>query len=219
MMTGQKQRHPGQGWDQDGRGSSQAKPVLDRLQEMLGALPGIGPKSAERIAHHLLAAPRDEVLELAEMLRAVKEKLRRCARCCAPTEAEVCPTCLDTRRDSGLLCVVEQPRDQAALERMGTYRGLYHILHGRLSPLEGIGPEKLTIDRLVERARGGEVREVILATNPTLEGDGTSLYIAGLLGHMGLKITRLAREIPAGSILEFANSQMLADAMDGRNTF
>jgi recombination protein RecR len=102
---------------------------------------------------------------------------------------------------------------------MGAYRGLYHILHGRLSPLEGVGPEKLTIDQLITRVRGGEVREVILATNPTLEGDGTSLYIAGLLGHMNVRITRLARGIPAGSVLEFANSQMLADAMDGRNTF
>lgn len=195
------------------------RPVLERLQDMLGDLPGIGPKSAERIAHHLLAAPTDEVLELADILRAVKEKLKRCSKCCAPTELDICPICSDTRRDTSLLCVVEQPRDQTAFERMGTYRGLYHILHGRLSPLEGIGPEKLTIDNLVSRVREGGIREVILATNPTLEGDGTSLYIAGLLSHLGVKITRLARGIPAGSVLEFANAQMLADAMEGRNAF
>lgn len=219
MTTGQRYRAQERGWAPDGRGENASRPVLERLQEMLGALPGIGPKSAERIAHHLLAAPKGEVLELADVLRAVKEKLRRCSRCCAPTEEEVCGTCQDPRRDAGLLCVVEQPRDQSAFERMGTYRGLYHILHGKLSPLEGIGPEKLTIDQLVSRVRQEGVREVILATNPTLEGDGTSLYIAGLLSHMGVKITRLARGIPAGSVLEFANSQMLADAMDGRNPF
>ena len=219
MTMGQRHMAGDRGWSSDRRGQEESKPLLERLQEMLGALPGIGPKSAERIAHHLLAASREEVFELADALRAVKEKLKRCSRCCVPTEAETCFTCLDTRRDSGLLCVVEQPRDQAAFERMGTYRGLYHILHGRLSPLEGVGPEKLTIDQLITRVRSGEIREVILATNPTLEGDGTSLYIAGLLGHMNVRITRLARGIPAGSVLEFANSQMLADAMDGRNTF
>ncbi|MCY2939176.1 MAG: recombination mediator RecR [Planctomycetota bacterium] len=193
--------------------------LLDRLQTMLELLPGVGPKSAERIAHHLLAAPTEEVLELAEALRAVKERLRRCAVCCAPTEEERCGICQDGRRDGSVICVVEQPRDLSAFERMGTFRGLYHVLHGRLAPLEGVGPDRLTIDGLVARARGGDVREVILATNPTLEGDGTALYIAGLVAHLGLRITRLARGLPAGSVLEFANSQMLADALEGRNTF
>ncbi len=129
------------------------------------------------------------------------------------------PSCADARRDAGLICVVEQPRDLAALERTSTYRGLYHVLHGRLAPLDNIGPEHLTIDRLLERIRAGGVREVIMATNPTTEGDGTALYIASLLADSGVQITRLARGLPSGSVLEFANNQMLADALEGRRAF
>ncbi|NBU77379.1 MAG: recombination protein RecR, partial [Planctomycetes bacterium] len=123
------------------------------------------------------------------------------------------------RRDPNIVCVVEQPRDQAVVERSGSFRGLYHILHGRLSPLDGIGADRLTIDLLLERARSGVIREVIMATNPTLEGDGTALYISGLLTPMGLNVTRLARGLPTGSVLEFANSQMLSDALEGRGSF
>jgi len=193
--------------------------VIARLMRELGKLPGIGPKSAERLAHHLLQAPRAEVLGLADALRAVKEQIHPCRECCNPTENDLCEPCADPRRDASLVCVVEQPRDLLALERSGSYRGLYHVLHGRLAPLDGVGPERLTIDRLLARVRSGRVREVIMATNPTTEGDGTALYLSTLLGSSGVKMTRLARGLPSGSVLEFANSQMLADALEGRRTF
>jgi len=192
--------------------------VIPRLMTELGKLPGIGPKTAERLTHHLLGAPRHEVLALADALRAVKEQVRPCKECCNPTENELCAICSDPRRDPAVVCVVEQPRDVTALERSG-YRGVYHVLHGRLAPLDGVGPEQLTIDRLMARVRSGRVQEVIMATNPTTEGDGTALYLSTLLGSSGVKMTRLARGLPSGSVLEFANSQMLADALEGRRTF
>jgi recombination protein RecR len=189
------------------------------LMQQLGKLPGIGPKSAERLAHHLLAAPRTEVLALADALRALKEQVRPCQRCCNPSEHELCSICSDPRRDSALICVVETPRDLTSMERSGRFRGLYHVLHGRLSPLDGVGPEHLTIDRLLARVRAGDVQEVIMATNPTTEGDGTALYLSSLLGPLGVRVTRLARGLPTGSNLEFANNQMLADALEGRRAF
>jgi recombination protein RecR len=193
--------------------------AITTLMRELGKLPGIGPKSAERLTHHLLAAPPDEVLALAEALRAVKEQIGRCRQCCNLTEGELCEQCRDPRRDSATLCVVEQPRDVTALERAGNYRGLYHVLHGRLAPLDGIGPEHLTVDRLLQRVRAGGVQEVIMGTNPTTEGDGTALYLASLLAPLGVRVTRLARGLPTGSVLEFANNQMLADALEGRRAF
>jgi recombination protein RecR len=193
--------------------------VIGRLIEELNRLPGVGPKTAERLTHHLLAAPRSEVLALADALRAIKERIRRCSQCCNLTEHELCELCSDPRRDFSTICVVEQPRDLTALERGCAYRGLYHVLHGRLAPLEGIGPEQLTIDRLLRRAQAGNVKEIIMATNPTLEGDGTALYLSSVLAPLGIRITRLARGLPSGSVLEFANSQMLADALEGRRTF
>jgi recombination protein RecR len=193
--------------------------VMARLMAELGKLPGIGPKTAERLAHHLLSAPRAEVIALSDALRAIKDQVKRCTRCQAPTEHELCETCRDSGRDASLICVVEQPRDMTAMERSGTFRGLYHVLHGKLSPLDGIGPEHLTIDSLVARVRGGGVREVVMATNPTTEGDGTALYISTLLAPFGVKVTRLARGLPSGSGLEFANNQMLADAFEGRRSF
>jgi recombination protein RecR len=193
--------------------------VITRLMQELGKLPGIGPKTAERLTFHLLATDRSEVLALADALRAIKEEIHPCRQCCNPCEGELCSLCADPRRDGAVVCVVEQPRDLGALERSGSYRGLYHVLHGRLAPLDGVGPEHLTIDQLVKRVRAGGVREVILATNPTTEGDGTALYIASLLTSPAVKITRLARGLPSGSVLEFANSQMLADALEGRRAF
>jgi recombination protein RecR len=193
--------------------------VIAGLMRELGKLPGIGPKTAERLTHHLLALPAGEVLALADALRAIKEQIRPCRSCCHPTEGELCAICSDPRRDASLICVVEQPRDVSALERSGFYRGLYHVLHGRLAPLDGIGPERLTIDRLQQRVRAGGVREVIMATNPTTEGDGTALYLSSVLGPTGVRVTRLARGLPSGSVLEFANSQMLADALEGRRVF
>jgi recombination protein RecR len=193
--------------------------AIARLIQELSKLPGIGPKTAERLTHYLLAAERREVLALADALRAVKESIRLCKRCHNLTEGELCGICTDPRRDATLLCVVEQPRDLAALERAGAYRGLYHVLHGRLAPLEKIGPEQLTLDSLARRVQQGGVKEIILATNPTLEGDGTALHISSLLASAGVRITRLARGLPTGSALEFANSQMLADALEGRRAF
>jgi recombination protein RecR len=193
--------------------------VIARLVQELNRLPGIGPKTAERLTHHLLAAPRGEVMNLAEALRDVKDKIRRCQQCCNLTEFDLCELCTDQRRDPSTVCVVEQPRDLAALERAGNFRGLYHVLHGRLAPLEGIGPEQITVDRLVRRVQGGAVKEVIMATNPTMEGDGTALYLSSVLEPAGVKITRLARGLPSGSVLEFANNQMLADALEGRRSF
>ncbi len=192
---------------------------IARLVQELGKLPGIGPKTAERLTHHLLAASRTQVYALADALRAIKDSVRQCRQCCQLTEHELCAICADPRRDASLICVVEQPRDLAALERAGAYRGLYHVLHGRLAPLDNIGPEQLTIDRLLERVRKGGVHEVIMATNPTLEGDGTALYLSSLLAPLGVRLTRLARGLPSGSGLEFANSQMLVDALEGRRSF
>jgi recombination protein RecR len=193
--------------------------AIARLIQEFSKLPGIGPKTAERLTHYFLAAERQEAFALAEALRAVKENVHPCRQCFNLTEGELCSICADPRRDPTLVCVVEQPRDLAALERAGTYRGLYHILQGRLAPLESIGPEQLTVDSLLRRVRQGTVAEIIMATNPTLEGDGTALYISSLLADTGTKVTRLARGLPSGSVLEFANNQMLADALEGRRAF
>jgi recombination protein RecR len=193
--------------------------AIAKLTEELGKLPGIGPKSAERLTHYLLATDRQQVIDLADALRAIKEQVGRCRQCCNLTEGVLCSICADPKRDLSLICVVEQPRDLAALERTANYRGLYHVLHGRLAPLENIGPEKLTVDQLLRRVQQGGVQEIIMATNPTLEGDGTALYIASVLAGTGVRITRLARGLPSGSVLEFANNQMLADALEGRRAF
>jgi recombination protein RecR len=193
--------------------------AIARLIQEFSKLPGIGPKTAERLTHHLLAAERQEALALADAVRAIKDAVHACRQCYNLTEGDLCALCADPRRDPSVLCVVEQPRDLAALERAGTYRGLYHVLQGRLAPLDNVGPEKLTVDALLRRVRQGGVREVIMATNPTLEGDGTALYLSTLLAGTGVTITRLARGLPSGSVLEFANSQMLADALEGRRSF
>jgi recombination protein RecR len=198
---------------------AEAAGAIGKLTEELGKLPGIGPKTAERLTHHLLGAPAEEVLALAEALRAIKESVRQCRQCHNLTEGELCAICSDPRRDASVICVVEQVRDLAALEKTGSYRGHYHVLHGRLAPLENVGPEQLRVDSLLRRVQQGGVQEVIMATNPTLEGDGTSLYLSSLLAPAGVRITRLARGLPSGSVLEFANSQMLVDALEGRRAF
>jgi recombination protein RecR len=189
---------------------------IGRLHQELARLPGIGPKSAERIAHHLLAGDRRPAVVLAQALRDVVEKVRPCVECFNLTEGEVCNICRDPRRDGGVICVVETPRDVGLFERSGGYRGLYHVLGGRLAPLENLGPDRLTFTALAARVRKGGVREVILATSPTLEGDGTALYANNLLAGSGVQVTKLARGLPTGSSLELANPQMLADALDGR---
>jgi recombination protein RecR len=190
--------------------------AIARLNKELGKLPGVGPKTAERLTHHLLATNRAEVFALADALRAIKDSIRFCKVCHNHAETELCPICADLKRDRSVVCVVEQPRDLAALERAGTYRGVYHVLHGRIAPLENVGPEQLTIDSLVKRIQTGGVAEVIMATNPTLEGDGTALHLSSLLAPTRVRVTKLARGLPSGSGLEFANSQMLADAIEGR---
>jgi recombination protein RecR len=192
---------------------------VTRLIEEFAKLPGIGKKSAERLTYHILRVHQSEALGLAEAIRNVKENVRYCQNCYNLTEQQECEICRDPRRDRSQLCVVEQPRDLLALEQPGTYHGMYHVLLGRLAPLEGVGPEQLTIEGLVERVRKGAFREVIMATNPTLEGDGTALYISNLLSDLPVEITRLARGITTGSVLEFANKEILADALAGRQKF
>jgi recombination protein RecR len=199
--------------------AEEAVGVIARLMQEFGKLPGIGPKTAERLTHYLLSADRSEALALAEALRAIADRVRPCRQCFNLTEGDLCSICSDPRRDASLICVVEQPRDITALERAAAFRGLYHVLQGRLAPLDNMGPEKLTVDALLRRVQQGGVQEVILATNPTLEGDGTALYISSLLANSGVRLTRLARGLPSGSVLEFANNQMLADALEGRRTF
>jgi recombination protein RecR len=189
------------------------------LIEQLGRLPGIGRKTAERLAYHLLRVPPSEALALADSIRRVRENVRYCAECFNLSEGPRCTICSDSQRDTTRLCVVEQPRDLMSLEQAGVYRGLYHVLLGRIAPLDGIGPDQLTIDALVDRVRTGNFREVIMATNPTVEGDGTALYISNLLAEYPVEITRLARGITAGSVLEYANREILADALNGRQKF
>ncbi len=194
---------------------------VDRLVDALGDLPGIGPKTAERLAHHLLKCPEESALTLARAIQDVRARIRHCEVCFHFTEAEHprCAVCRDEKRDPSLICVVEQSRDLLAIERAGTFRGLYHVLLGRLAPLQGVGPDQLTIDALVARVQQGTAREVILATNPTLEGDGTALLVSQRLANTGVTVTRLARGLASGGELEFANKEMLADALLGRQRF
>ncbi|HVA51341.1 MAG TPA: recombination mediator RecR [Pirellulales bacterium] len=192
---------------------------VTKLVDEFAKLPGIGKKSAERLAYHVLRVHKNEALALADAIRNVKENVRYCRTCYNLAEGEECAVCRDPRRDRTLLCVVEQPRDLMALEQAASFRGLYHVLLGRIAPLEGIGPDQLTIAALVERVRSGSFREIIMGTNPTLEGDGTALYIANQLEGVPVEITRLARGITTGSVLEFANKEILADALAGRQKF
>lgn len=193
--------------------------AINRLMQEFGKLPGIGPKTAERLTHFLLSTGRSQALSLADALRSIADTVHPCRQCFNLTEGDLCGICSDVRRDASVVCVVEQPRDLAALERTGTYRGLYHVLQGRLAPLENMGPEQLTVDALLRRVQAGGIQEVILATNPTLEGDGTALYVSNILAETNVKVTRLARGLPSGSVLEFANNQMLVDALEGRRAF
>lgn len=190
--------------------------AITRLIDYFADLPSIGRKSAERLAYHVLRMPQAEALAFADAIRAVKENLRPCKTCFNLTEEERCEICTDPRRDQGLLCVVEQVRDLFALEQAGAYRGLYHVLQGKVAPLEGVGPEKLTIDALVERVRQGSFREVIMGTTPNVEGDGTALVIAERLAGLTVALSRLARGLTVGASLEQANRDMLADALSGR---
>ncbi|RPJ49126.1 MAG: recombination protein RecR [Candidatus Latescibacterota bacterium] len=189
---------------------------LEALIEELRKLPGIGRKSAARIAFHVLRAPQGEAEALARRILEIKEKVRSCRVCGNWTEDETCSICLDPRRDGAIICVVEQPGDVALVEGTGSYRGLYHVLHGALSPLEGVRPEELRIRELAERAAGGSVREIIVATNPTVEGDATAFYIQNAVRETGVLVSRIARGVPVGGEIEFADQVTLARALEGR---
>lgn len=193
--------------------------VIGRLVQELTKLPGVGPKSAERIAHFLLAGDRRNCLLLADALRNVAEQVRPCRECFNLTDADLCDVCSDPRRDPATICVVETPRDLSIFERAGSFRGRYHVLGGRLAPLDNVGPDNLTFEALLRRVQAGGIKEVILATSPTMEGDGTALFAANLLSGAPIAVTRLARGLPSGSSLEIANTQMLVDALEGRRAF
>lgn len=193
--------------------------AIGRLIDSFAELPGIGRRTAERLAYHVLNQPRDEALRFADAIRAVKENLRPCRTCFNLAEGEECDICSDPRRDRGLLCVVEQVRDLLALEQAGNYRGMYHVLQGKIAPLEGRGAEGLTLDVLAARVGKGQFREVILGTTPNVEGDSTALVVAQRLEGMPVELTRLARGLTVGASLEQANREMLVDAFAGRRKF
>lgn len=191
--------------------------AIDDLASEFARLPGIGRKTALRLTFYLLKRPPDEIRRLARALEAVAERIRACSRCGNLTESDPCAYCANPRRDSGLLCVVEEASDIAAIERTGEYQGLYHVLAGRLSPLDGIGPAELNVASLIERlGNGSGVREVILATNPSVEGEATAVYLQKLIRPLGIRVTRLARGLPVGGDLEYADGVTIAQALAGR---
>ncbi len=198
---------------------TQLSESVTNMIEQLSRLPGIGRKSAERLAYHILRVPETEAFALADSIRMVRENVRYCEVCFNLAESKRCTICRDASRLQNVICVVEQPRDLMALEQSGTYQGQYHVLLGRIAPLENSGPDQLTIDQLVSRIGAGGFDEVILATNPTVEGDGTALHISNVLNEFGVRMTKLARGITTGSILEYTNKEILADAISGRQPF
>lgn len=191
-------------------------PSMQRLVECFRRLPGIGKRTAERLALHVLSAPEDEARELSEAVVDARERIRRCSVCCILTETDPCPICSDDRRDRATVCVVERPAGAMAIEKGGGYRGLYHILHGCLNPLDGIGPEELQINRLVKRVEAGDITEIIVATNATAEGEATAQYLSNLLKDHGVSVTRIAHGVPMGGGLEYADAVTLSHALQGR---
>lgn len=189
---------------------------LERLIRALARLPGIGQKTATRLAFHLLRAPEELADELSLSIKEVRALLRLCSVCCDLTEQDPCAICTDARRDASLLCVVSQPQDVLALERTGTFRGRYHVLHGVLNPLEGVGPEELKVAPLLRRLEGSDVREIVLATSPSVEGDATALYLNKLLVPTGLRVTRIASGLPTGGEIEYADGITLGRALAAR---
>jgi recombination protein RecR len=189
---------------------------LERLIERLRALPGVGQKSAQRLAFHILRSPEAEVRALAAAIVEVKERIRLCGVCYNITDVDPCLVCADASRDSTAICVVEEPNNVVAIDKSGGFRGLYHVLHGSLSPLKGIGPDDLKIPALLERLRDGAVKEIILATNPNVEGEATAVYLSRLLKPLGIKVTRIALGLPVGSELEYADEVTVGKALEGR---
>ena len=192
-----------------------AGPVQDLIDE-LGRLPGVGPKSAQRIAFHLLKLPKDDALRLARSISEVKDRVSFCRRCFNIAEGEECGICADPRLDTTLVCVVEEPRDIVAVEKTGEFKGRYHVLQGAISPIEGIGPDQLKVRELLARLEGDVVTEIILCTNPNLEGEATAMYLARLLKPLGLTVTRIASGLPVGGDLEYADELTLGRALEGR---
>lgn len=190
---------------------------LENLIEQLCGLPGIGPKSAARLAFYILSVPREEADELARAIVDLKEKIGFCRICFNISEGETCTICSDTRRDESILCVVEEPRDIIAVERTGRFRGRYHVLGGAISPIDGVGPDELRFRELIARLGDGEFKEVIVATNPNAEGEATALYLVQLVNPLGIKVTRIASGLPVGGDLEYADEITLGRAMDGRH--
>ena len=193
------------------------QPVQTLIDE-LGRLPGVGPKSAQRIAFHLLKIPADDVARLAIAITDAKARVRFCARCWNVAEAELCPICADDRRDSSVVCVVEESRDIVAIEKTGEFRGRYHVLLGAMNPLEGIGPEQLKMKELFARLEPEAVEEVILCTNPNTEGEVTAMYLARMLKPFGVRVSRIASGLPVGGDLEYADELTLGRALEGRRT-
>ena len=192
---------------------------IARLVEEFSRLPGVGPKTASRLTYYLLRAPRDQARDLAQALLDLKERTILCAQCFNVDVKSPCAMCSDPARDRGIICVVEEPLDLVAIERSGRYKGLYHVLHGAISPVEGIGPEDIRARELLARLRDGVVKEVLLATNPNMEGEATAMYLARLIRPLGIRVTRLARGLPVGGDLEYADEVTLARALDGRGDF
>jgi recombination protein RecR len=189
---------------------------LNELIKQFGKLPGIGSKTAERLAMHILNCKNDEAIALAGAISNVKSRTGRCKTCYNLAESDTCNICADTKRDSSIICIVEQPKDLISLEKTGQCNWLYHVLGGRIAPLEGIEPDDLTINALIKRLQTGQVREIVMATNPNIEGDGTALYISSLIRPMGISITRLGRGLPTGSSIEYASGSSLSDAINLR---
>lgn len=189
---------------------------VSHLIEEFNKLPGIGPKSAARLTYYLLRMPEDEARALAEAIIAVKEKTVLCSLCQNITDSNPCAICASEQRDHSIICVVKEPLDILALERTGRYKGMYHVLHGVLSPMDGIGPDDLKIKELLQRLKTGSVKEVLLATNPNLEGEATAMYLQKLISPLGIRLTRLARGLPIGGDLEYADEVTLTHAIDGR---
>ena len=194
-----------------------AAPPVARLIEAFNRLPGVGPKSAQRLTYYMIRMPREEAEALAEALISVKDRIVLCTKCLNITEDPVCPICNNERRDRSRICVVEEPLDVLAIERTRAYDGLYHVLHGSISPVNGIGAEQLKIRELLDRLRDESVTELILATNPNLEGEATSMYLQRLISPLGIKVTRLARGLSSGADLEYADEITLANALQGRS--
>ncbi len=196
-----------------------AAPPVARLIDAFHRLPGVGPKSAQRLTYHLIRMPREQAEELAEAILSVKDRIVLCEVCMNISESAECSICRDSNRDRTRICVVEEPLDVVAVERARAFRGLYHVLHGVISPVNGIGPEELKLRELLERLRDEEVQEVIVATNPNLEGEATAMYIQRLISPLGVNVTRLARGLPAGADIEYSDDATLAHAMESRSAF